>query len=120
MSEVPATGAATLGDCPRCDERSRLRARVFSDQATAALVAWRELDEHTVGQAICDNCYDELREVMIDRADDLANGNMAPEVLQPTPAAKPVVAKKTAPASAKEPEKAPAAKPKGKGVKKAG
>ncbi len=58
-------------DCPRCGIVSRLSKRSFSDQAVAALVIWGDLEEGLVGQAICDGCYAELRDVLIERCEDL-------------------------------------------------
>ena len=63
--------SVTIANCPRCDEESRLRAREFSDQATAALIAWGEMTKATVGNPVCDECYTDLRETLIDRADEL-------------------------------------------------
>lgn len=58
-------------DCPRCGNCSRLQKRVFSDQATAALVVWNDLDERLVGEAICEDCYGELRDILIERTEDV-------------------------------------------------
>ena len=52
--------------CPRCETTAKLRPRDFSDQATASLVSHGDLDRKAVGKPICDECYDELRDVLID------------------------------------------------------
>ena len=100
--------------CPRCSGEEKTRIRSFSDQATAALVVWGELNKKLVGQPICNSCYEELRDVLIDRADELARGELlAPE---PITVSAPVVAGKkvktaVAPVVAAKKEKAPAASP---------
>lgn len=76
------TVSALQGDCPRCGESARLRARTFSDQAMAALVAWQEISEQAIVTPICDECYGELREVLIDRQEELAGG-VIPVASQP-------------------------------------
>ncbi len=52
--------------CPRCEHQSILRPRGFSDQATASLVTWGEMDKKVVGQPICDDCHSELRDALIE------------------------------------------------------
>jgi hypothetical protein len=52
--------------CPRCEHQAVLRPRNFSDQATASLVAWGDMDKKLVGHPICDNCHEELRDAHID------------------------------------------------------
>ena len=58
-------------DCPRCGDNQRLRHREFSDQALAALIKWNEIAKADIGKPICDNCYDELRDALIERAEEL-------------------------------------------------
>ncbi len=65
--------SAKTQDCPRCGMSGRLQKRTFSDQALAALVVWGELDQKLVSQSICDGCYDELRDILIDRSSEIAN-----------------------------------------------
>jgi hypothetical protein len=45
--------------------------REFSGQAWAALVAWNEISSHAVDEAICNDCYFNFRDVLIERADEL-------------------------------------------------
>ena len=63
--------SSKLMDCPRCGMNARLTKRSFSEQAISALVLWGDMDKQLVGQEICDSCYAELREVLIDRSEDL-------------------------------------------------
>lgn len=103
----------TLEFCAHCGEEAKIRRREFSEQAYSALLAWGEIQESVVDQAICDHCYRELREVLIDRADDILNPTQR---VDPAPAA--VIAadlKVKKAAAAKKPE--PSARPK---VRKAG
>ena len=59
-------------DCPRCGVSARLQKRTFSDQAASALIVWGDISQDHVGQAICENCYRELRDILIDRSADLS------------------------------------------------
>jgi hypothetical protein len=94
--------------CANCSTDTKCRRREFSEQAWSVLVLWNEITPTVVDQPICDHCYDELREVLIDRADEIE----AAVTEQPAaPAAKPAAA-----ATAK---KAQGAAPRGK-VRKAG
>lgn len=96
--------------CPRCDSEEKLRHREFSTQATAALVVWGEIQEKVVGVPICEGCYDELREVLIERNEEINN---------PKPDRRPVIAKQTvnAKAAVVEPIAAPVKVSKGKETK---
>ena len=53
-------------ECPRCGEMGKLRTREFSDQALAQLLSWGELDKKHVATPVCDGCYMELREALIE------------------------------------------------------
>lgn len=61
-------GANTVNTkkCPRCEHQAILRPRNFSDQATASLVSWGDMDKKIVGHPICDDCHEELRDALID------------------------------------------------------
>jgi hypothetical protein len=52
--------------CPRCESTAKLRPRDFSDQAIATLVAFGDLDKKLVGQPCCDECYGDLRDLLIE------------------------------------------------------
>lgn len=58
-------------DCPRCGIESRVKKRDFSDQALAALVTWGELESEMIDEPICKDCYAELRDILIERSDDV-------------------------------------------------
>lgn len=60
-----------LHTCPRCQEDGVLRQREFSHQAQAALLVWEEMQPSQVNKPLCTPCYDELREVLIERASEL-------------------------------------------------
>jgi hypothetical protein len=65
------TGKIKEGHCPNCSVFSNCRRRDFSEQAMTVLLLWGEIAAASVDQPICDDCYDELREVLIDRADEV-------------------------------------------------
>lgn len=58
-------------ECPRCANLARLQKRTFSDQALAALVVWNDLPEKLIDESICDDCYAELRDILIERIEDV-------------------------------------------------
>ncbi|MES2746308.1 MAG: hypothetical protein V4655_12830 [Bdellovibrionota bacterium] len=58
-------------ECPRCSNTTRLAKRTFSDQALAALVVWKDLSEKLIDEPICEDCYEELRDVLIERIEDV-------------------------------------------------
>lgn len=58
-------------ECPRCSNTSRLSKRTFSDQALAALVVWKDLSETLIDHPLCDDCYEELRDVLIERIEEV-------------------------------------------------
>lgn len=114
---------ASHAECPRCGVETKLRVRSFSDQATAALIAWGELVSEHVAEPLCENCYGELREVLIDRAEELADAAIAASKVgnrkTASPAAPPskIVAQASAHKAAAAKTKTPLAK--GKSGKKA-
>ena len=79
--------------CATCGEDQKCRRRDFSEQAWAALLLWGEVQKKSVDQAICEHCYNELRETLIDRADEIETAASAPAPrTKSVPAAKPAVA----------------------------
>ena len=93
--------------CPRCGETSKLSIWPFSDQALAALVVWGELEKKVVGNSTCNECYEELREVLIDRQDEI-NNPQPPEKIKIAKAKTPAkVAKKAAKKAKAAPKKKP-------------
>ena len=57
--------------CSSCDGHVKSVRREFSNQAWAALVAWQEIGAGAVDEAICNDCYFNFRDVLIDRADEM-------------------------------------------------
>lgn len=62
-----------LATCPRCELEGKLKKREFSDQALAALISWGDLNESLVDEPVCDECYRELRDVLIDNSEELVS-----------------------------------------------
>lgn len=60
-----------IQNCKCCGENTRVRQRDFSPHAWAVLLHWQEVESSTVGQAICDSCYDDLREMLIERSGEV-------------------------------------------------
>ena len=58
--------AIMTAKCPRCEATAKLRPRDFSDQAIATLISHGDLDKKIVGKSVCDDCYDDLRDAMIE------------------------------------------------------
>ena len=58
--------------CCNCSSNSASpRRRTFSEQAWAALLVWEEIDVEAIDSPICDTCYHELREILIERSEDM-------------------------------------------------
>ncbi len=58
-------------ECLNCGLDCRCVRRDFSEQAWTVLAVWGEVDKAVVDQPICDDCYEELREILIERADEM-------------------------------------------------
>ena len=56
--------------CARCSSGATARKREFSEQAYSMLLVWGEIDKDIIDAPICDECYAELRDLLIERADD--------------------------------------------------
>lgn len=99
----------TAETCSNCREDGKCRRREFSEQAWSVLVLWNEVQMTAVDAPICEDCYNELRETLIDRADEIEAA-----LSEPAPAQKhkqrPVAAPAKAPAAA-APRSAPAKAP---------
>ncbi len=79
----PRLGVVTMqiaGECASCGVESRSRRREFTEQTWSVLLAWNEIDRDVVDRPICDSCYEELREILIDRADEVELAVTQPEV----------------------------------------
>lgn len=57
--------------CAACHGDQKSTRREFSDQAWAALVSWGEITRQVVDEPICTDCYVNLREVLIDRSEEI-------------------------------------------------
>ena len=60
-----------IQDCKCCGDEKRVRHRNFSPHAWAVLMHWEEIDSVAIGQPICDSCYDDLRELLIERSGEV-------------------------------------------------
>lgn len=65
--------------CGSCDGNVKSSRREFSEQAWAALVSWSEVSPKAVDAPLCNDCYFNFRDVLIERADEmrLAIGHVA-------------------------------------------
>ena len=61
----------TIQDCKCCGDETRVRHRNFSPHAWAVLMAWEEIETEVIGQPICDSCYGDLREMLIERSGEV-------------------------------------------------
>lgn len=57
--------------CYHCGARVQVRIRQFSERAVSALVRWGELQSDISNKAICQDCYTELREILIERTHEM-------------------------------------------------
>ena len=64
--------------CTNCSGEVKSRRRDFTEQAWTVLVLWGEVHKRAVDQPLCDHCYNELREVLIDRAEEIEAALAAP------------------------------------------
>lgn len=57
--------------CHNCGVEARSRRRDFSEQAWTVLLLWNEINPAAVDRPICSECYDEMRDILIDRTDEI-------------------------------------------------
>ena len=57
--------------CSVCCEERKSRSREFSTHAWTALTIWGEVEQTTFGQPICEGCYREMRDLLIERSEEL-------------------------------------------------
>ena len=57
--------------CKNCHQEEKAMRRVFSVLAWTVLLLWNELSVSAVDQPICDTCYDDMRNILIDRAEEI-------------------------------------------------
>ena len=58
---------AKLTACKNCGSRAKCHRREFSLQAWTALLLWEEVSVEAICQPLCEDCYTEMRETLIDR-----------------------------------------------------
>lgn len=59
------------GTCHNCGVDAKCRRRTFSEQAWTVLLLWNEISPSAVDQPICEDCYEEMRDILIDRTDEI-------------------------------------------------
>ncbi len=64
--------------CANCSADAKSKRRDFSEQAWTVLLLWKEIQASSVDQPICEECYAELRETLIDRAGEIEEALKAP------------------------------------------
>ena len=71
--------------CSSCEGHVKSVKREFSDQAWAALVTWKEAPSEAVNAPLCNDCYFNFRDVLIERSDEmrLMSVNVATAVSKP-------------------------------------
>lgn len=57
--------------CSNCGLSSLSRRRHFSEKAWSVLLLWNEIDPSVVNQPVCDECYEEMRSILIERTDEI-------------------------------------------------
>lgn len=62
---------SVTNSCSVCCEERKSRSREFSTHAWSALTIWGEVEQRTFGQPICEGCYRELRDLLIERHTEL-------------------------------------------------
>lgn len=62
---------SVTNSCSVCCEDRKSRSREFSTHAWSALTTWGEVEHKTFGQPMCEGCYRELRDLLIERAEEL-------------------------------------------------
>ena len=62
---------STQTRCIVCDEERKLRYREFSPHAWTALTVWGEVEPTQYGQAMCNACYSDFRDLLIERANEV-------------------------------------------------
>jgi len=73
MRKLGASSRSEGANCPHCLMEKKTRIRNFSDKAWSYLFISGEINFEVVGMTICDGCYSELREVLMDSHDEVAN-----------------------------------------------
>ena len=73
LGNETSTKCSSLGSqqCANCGESVLSRKRTFSAQAWTALLLWNEITPSAIDQTICDLCYEEMRDILMDRTEDV-------------------------------------------------
>ncbi|MBP6218257.1 MAG: hypothetical protein KA436_06700 [Oligoflexales bacterium] len=61
----------SVSECTNCGVESKCRRRSFSEQAWTVLLLWNEISPASVDQPVCEACYEEMRNILIDRMDEI-------------------------------------------------
>lgn len=69
-------------NCAHCGNQAKSRSREFTDQAWTVLVLWGEVEKSAVGEPICEDCYDEMRNILIERAHEVETALKTPAAAQ--------------------------------------
>ena len=71
-NEPTRTISGAMIACCHCESiSSQCSRRVFSEKAWSALISWNEVAHHVMNQPICEECYKEMRAILMDRSDEL-------------------------------------------------
>lgn len=62
---------SVTNSCSVCCEARKSRSREFSTHAWSALTQWGEVEKISFNQPICEGCYRELRDLLIERSTEL-------------------------------------------------
>ena len=57
--------------CPNCNSSTSTRQRTFSHQAWTLLLLWNEINPAAIHHPLCDTCYNEMRDLLIERAEEV-------------------------------------------------
>ncbi len=69
--------------CSNCGQLGKTnRRRTFSEQAWTVLLLWNEVTPAAVEQPMCEECYNDLRETLIERNSEIETMMQNPEQVQ--------------------------------------
>ena len=68
---TPSTNLHKSDICNNCGHKGKIRQRTFSKKVWTVLLIWNEIKSSGINEGICDTCYDEMRCILIDRADEI-------------------------------------------------
>jgi hypothetical protein len=57
--------------CCNCGSTSKSISRIFSETAWTVLVLWEEISSNAVKKPLCQECYEELRDILIERTEEI-------------------------------------------------